>query len=82
LNDFSFEQHKRTTRRIPTWGTIGAMTQSPDLPVARPAACPYCNATVIETLAKIITASSFWRCRKCEGTWTGASLAVARLPIR
>jgi ribosomal protein L37AE/L43A len=41
--------------------------------IARPTRCPFCQGTVIDTLAKVITASSLWRCRGCEETWTLAS---------
>lgn len=46
-----------------------------DKVVARPAMCPFCKSKSIGTLAKVITVTSFWRCRQCEGTWTIASLA-------
>lgn len=45
----------------------------PDEAVARPTTCPFCQGKVIDTLAKVITPLSLWRCRKCEGTWTLAS---------
>jgi ribosomal protein L37AE/L43A len=38
--------------------------------VQRPAHCPFCKSKIIGTLAKVITANSFWRCRECEKTWT------------
>lgn len=41
--------------------------------VERPAACPFCKSTIFDTLAKVITVTTFWRCRSCEGTWTIAS---------
>jgi ribosomal protein L37AE/L43A len=43
-------------------------------PVARPTMCPFCKFRAIDTLAKVITATTFWRCRGCERTWTIASL--------
>lgn len=50
----------------------------PDQPfgdaVARPTTCPFCNGRVIDTLAKVITATTCWRCRGCEKVWTFASL--------
>ena len=46
-------------------------------PVARPTECPFCNGKVFETLAKVITVTTFWRCRQCEGTWTIASQTPA-----
>jgi transposase-like protein len=49
-----------------------------DVLVPRPTHCPYCKGTIIDTLAKIITPSTFWRCLNCQRTWTIASLeAVA-----
>lgn len=49
--------------------------------IARPAACPFCQGTRVDTLAKTITVTTLWRCRECEGTWTIASRASsARSP--
>jgi hypothetical protein len=50
--------------------------------VARPTACPFCKGTAIDTLAKVITVTTFWRCRRCEGTWTIASLKSIFNPSR
>ena len=47
--------------------------------VMRPAACPFCKSKVIDTLAKVHTESTVWRCRRCDATWTVASLAARRL---
>ena len=47
-----------------------------DDPVTRPTMCPFCDSKIIDTLAKVITASALWRCRECERTWTIASLAA------
>jgi ribosomal protein L37AE/L43A len=44
-----------------------------DKAVLRPTVCPFCKGTRFDTLAKVITTSTFWRCRDCEGTWTIAS---------
>jgi transposase-like protein len=41
-----------------------------DEPVTRPTMCPFCKSKVIDTLAKVITVNSLWRCRGCEETWT------------
>jgi len=30
---------------------------------------------VIDTLAKVISVDTCWRCRECDATWTIASLA-------
>jgi ribosomal protein L37AE/L43A len=41
-----------------------------DATVPRPALCPYCNSKAIDTLAKVFTARTLWRCRECSETWT------------
>jgi ribosomal protein L37AE/L43A len=41
-----------------------------EAPVTRPEACPACNGRKFETLARVITATSCWRCRLCDHTWT------------
>jgi ribosomal protein L37AE/L43A len=46
--------------------------------VPRPAACPFCNSKIIDTLAKVFTVTTFWRCKQCDETWTIASLASRR----
>ena len=38
--------------------------------VKRPAACPFCQSPTVDTLAKVFTVKTFWRCRECEQTWT------------
>ena len=43
-------------------------------PVARPTMCPFCKHRAVDTLAKVITETTFWRCRGCERTWTIASM--------
>ena len=45
--------------------------------VARPTACPFCKGKIIDTLAKVITVTTLWRCRECDGTWTIASRAAS-----
>jgi len=47
--------------------------------VTRPTVCPFCKGKIIDTLAKVISASTVWRCRTCDETWTLASLASRRL---
>jgi ribosomal protein L37AE/L43A len=42
--------------------------------VARPSACPFCRGKIIDTLAKVLTETTVWRCRECDRTWTIASL--------
>lgn len=45
--------------------------------VKRPTECPFCKGKSIDTLAKVITVSTFWRCKNCDGTWTISSRAAA-----
>jgi transposase-like protein len=39
--------------------------------------CPFCRSKIIDTLAKVVTARTLWRCRECDETWTMASLSPA-----
>ena len=48
-----------------------------DKVITRPTLCPFCQGKVIDTLAKVLTEKTFWRCRTCEATWTAASLAAS-----
>lgn len=48
--------------------------------VMRPTMCPFCKSKIIDTRAKVITATTCWRCRECEGTWTIASLRTSPPP--
>jgi transposase-like protein len=41
--------------------------------VTRPSACPYCNGNRLDTLAKVVTPATCWRCRECDRTWTIAT---------
>jgi ribosomal protein L37AE/L43A len=41
--------------------------------IARPSMCPFCGGKAIDTLAKVITVTTYWRCRECDKTWTIAS---------
>lgn len=50
--------------------------------VARPTSCPFCKGTIIDTLAKVITVTTFWRCRECERTWTIQSLRASSTRAR
>jgi ribosomal protein L37AE/L43A len=40
----------------------------------RPSQCPFCRGRVVDTLAKVFTPTTMWRCLSCEKTWTDASL--------
>lgn len=57
-----------------------------DEAVTRPEACPFCQGKRIDTLAKVVTVTTLWRCRECDETWTIASrralLARSHPPIR
>lgn len=46
--------------------------------VMRPSMCPFCKNKVVDTLAKVITETTVWRCRECDRTWTIASLDTSR----
>ena len=50
--------------------------------VARPAACPFCTGRSIDTIAKVISATTVWRCRECDRTWTIASLKTSPARFR
>ena len=52
------------------------------LAICLSAACPFCNGKVIDTLAKVINVTTFWRCKHCDGTWTIASLAASQARLR
>ena len=41
----------------------------PDDRVMRPTECPECRSKAIGTLAKIITADTYWRCQVCGTVW-------------
>jgi ribosomal protein L37AE/L43A len=50
-----------------------AMAKAAPDTVAQPDRCPSCQGRVIDTLAKVITATTTWRCRGCEHTWSIAT---------
>ena len=35
------------------------------------------RSQAVDTLAKVITVTTYWRCRECDKTWTIASQAAA-----
>jgi DNA-directed RNA polymerase subunit RPC12/RpoP len=37
--------------------------------VMRPTECPECRSKAIGTLAKVITADTYWRCQTCGAVW-------------
>jgi ribosomal protein L37AE/L43A len=63
----------------PRYYTERAETYAPAQPMAdivtRPDMCPSCHCRVVDTLAKVITPTTTWRCRGCEHVW---SLATPR----
>jgi hypothetical protein len=73
----SWDPHSDTERTK----TSAARNESPDT-VARPDSCPSCQGKVIDTLAKVVTVTTTWRCCKCAHTWTLASLGTAALRHR
>ena len=52
-------------------------TKSPET-TTRPAMCPYCQGRRIDTLAKVISPATCWRCRECDKTWTMANSPDSR----
>jgi ribosomal protein L37AE/L43A len=50
--------------------------------VTRPTVCPFCKGKIIDTLAKVISVATVWRCRECDRTWTIASLPAASARLR
>ena len=44
-------------------------TASVEKAVQRPEACPFCQSKAVGTLAKVITASTYWRCQACGEMW-------------
>ena len=65
-----------------TFGKDTLVESRLDTAVTRPANCPSCNGRAIDTLARVITPQTCWRCRGCEHTWTLAATAAARYPVR
>ena len=51
-----------------------------DAAVTWPTVCPFCKGKVIDTLAKVISVTTLWRCRVCDTTWTIARLAPPARP--
>ena len=46
--------------------------------VTRPTMCPFCKGKAVDTLAKVVTKTTYWRCRHCDRTWTIASMPGVR----
>ena len=50
-----------------------AMTDSEKRHV--PAKCPSCGSATLVTTSKVVTASSYWRCKSCGDVWNAERLA-------
>ena len=50
--------------------------------VQRPETCPFCQSKAVGTLAKEITASTYWRCQSCGEMWNPGRLERTSLPPR
>jgi hypothetical protein len=48
----------------------------------RPTMCPFCKGDIIDTLAKVFTVKTLWRCLQCDRTWTISSLKASAIPPR
>lgn len=55
---------------------------TPERVTPRQVVCPFCNGKPVDTLAKVITETTFWRCLRCERTWTVAGLAASKRSFR
>jgi len=53
-----------------------------DEDLVRPVACPFCKGRIIDSLAKVLTERTAWRCRECDQTWTIASLRGSSARVR
>ena len=74
-------RHVHWSARAPVRGAVPFRATNNNMPdsrsdetVARPTACPFCNGRKFDTLAKVITVTTTWRCRECDGTWTIAGV--------
>src|SRR5689334_15116318 len=61
------------------WNIVHTMPESrvDSEPAVRPEECPFCNSKRFDTLAKVITVNTWWRCRDCEATWSIAGQRAA-----
>jgi len=53
-----------------------------DETVQRPEFCPFCKSKAVGTLAKVITASTYWRCQSCGEMWNPERLQRTSQPTR
>ena len=49
--------------------------------VQRPEVCPFCTSKAVGTLAKVITASTYWRCQSGGEMWNPERLQRASHPL-
>jgi hypothetical protein len=47
-------------------------------PIRRPDSCPFCHSKAVGTLAKEVTAATYWRCQACGEVWNVARLESSR----
>jgi ribosomal protein L37AE/L43A len=47
-------------------------TARPAIGITRPDKCPECGSKAVGTLAKEITAATYWRCQSCGNVWNQA----------
>lgn len=49
-----------------------------DTPAIAPTACPSCGSRELTTTAKIVDASTYWRCSRCGEVWNAARREAGR----
>ncbi|HJR59950.1 MAG TPA: MJ0042-type zinc finger domain-containing protein [Vicinamibacterales bacterium] len=42
-----------------------------------PSQCPACRSSDVTTTSKVVTADSYWRCKRCGEVWNAARLSAA-----
>ena len=77
-HDVGHGNHRRRARRSVRDVSVNENLErlmSPPLiaTIPRPSLCPFCGSRAVDTLAKVITVTTYWRCRGCDKTWTIAS---------
>lgn len=63
----------------------GAKARSPsasDTAALAPTVCPACASTDLTTAAKVIDASTYWRCSRCGEVWNVARRDAGRRAFR
>ena len=51
---------------------LAAVSHNRDDDGVRPDKCPACGSKAVGTLAKEITAATYWRCQQCGNVWNPA----------